>query len=57
MFIMAVPEFHVNQVWTKELIDTTCSADYTNIFNLTGQIDWAGVPVKAIQATSNETRE
>jgi len=57
MFIMAVPEFHVNQVWTKELIDTTCSADYTNIFNLTGQIHWAGVPVKAIQATSNETQD
>ena len=53
----AVPEFHVRQNWTEGLIESQCSAQFTNSFNLTGEIHWAGVPATALESTQNQTRE
>jgi len=57
MFLLESPtEFHVRQNWTENLIETGCSATYTNMFNMTQkQIHWAGIPNKEQEETNNGT--
>ena len=56
MFLLAVPDHHVNQNWTSNLIATECSATFTNMFNMTGTINYAGIPLEIKQNATDWDR-